>query len=242
MTYAQTLAKFACIFSDVSAHPLPGQSAGVEVYRNNQRANRRAALASAYPSILALVGADFFTELAHHYIATHPSPAANLHLDGAALPVFVRHYAPVADLPYLEDVARLDWALHHAHQAPDIPPLDPLLLAKLDQQQFGALRLKLHPALSLVSSREWPIGAILDFHHGAPSPNLSAGGQAVMVWRDRWQILGVGDAGLLRNLLAGQRLERLGLIAVRLKHPEAMAVSTSELRDHERVKVVRLPA
>ena len=40
----------------------------------------------------------------------------------------------------------------------------------------------------------------------------------------------------------GQRPQRLGLIAVGLEHPEAVAVSTRQLADHERVKPIRLPA
>ena len=41
---------------------------------------------------------------------------------------------------------------------------------------------------------------------------------------------------------AGQRPQRLGLIAVGLEHPEAVAVGTRQLADHERVKPIGFPA
>jgi hypothetical protein len=57
------------------------------------------------------------------------------------------------------------------------------------------------------------------------------------------QLVAQRDLGVHEILArAGQRSERLGLVAVGLEHPEAMAVGARELADHERVEPVGLAA
>jgi hypothetical protein len=41
---------------------------------------------------------------------------------------------------------------------------------------------------------------------------------------------------------AGQRPQRLGLVAVGLEHPEAVMIGARQLAEHERVKAIRLAA
>ncbi|MDR3413641.1 MAG: DNA-binding domain-containing protein [Formivibrio sp.] len=215
MNYAKALAEFSCGLESggfmpecISEKTRPALSA----YRNNVRENRVTSLASSYPTVCALVGNEFFEATARVYCERNPSASANLHEDGEPFPAFLASFPPVSDLPYLPDVARLDWALHRSHYAPDVAALPGEALASLPLADFANATPVLHPAMTLVQSWEWPIGSILDYHHGGPLPGGSKGGEAVWVWRDHWQCVTPAEAACLLRWLGGQRIEE-GLLA-----------------------------
>lgn len=91
------------------------------IYRANAIANATAALRAAYPVCVQLVGDTFFDALARAHWLAHPSTCGDLGRYGATFATFVQGFAPAAALPYLSDVARLEWAVHEASAAPDAP-------------------------------------------------------------------------------------------------------------------------
>ncbi len=135
---------------------LKGDPAHLGIYRGNLAANWRRALASAYPALRRLVGAEFFDAMARRVGRAHPSRDPDLNRFGAMLPDFLDGFAPAADYPYLPDVARLEWLVHEAHYAPDGPGAGAsgaaAALAALDPQAFEASRALLHPTLRLHAS------------------------------------------------------------------------------------------
>ncbi|AOY00500.1 DNA-binding domain-containing protein [Jeongeupia sp. USM3] len=206
LSYADTLAAFAAALADDADAPpciAAATRANLAVYRNNVRLNRIDALESAFPTVSALVGRDWFRAMARAYVIAVPAASANLHDDGAALAGFLDGFAPARALPYLADVARLDWARHRAWYAPDAAPLDPARLAALDTDRFARCTLVFDPALSLVASARWPIADIAAMHDGGAPADLGAGGQAVLVWRDGWRRIDGDAAGWLAVLQAG---------------------------------------
>ncbi|MFM0128477.1 HvfC/BufC N-terminal domain-containing protein [Paraburkholderia sediminicola] len=80
----------------------------VDLYRSSVRANRRTALASAYPFLLALVGEDYFDALSVAYAEAHPSQSGDLNRFGTALPAFIETYEQAARFRYFADLARLE--------------------------------------------------------------------------------------------------------------------------------------
>ena len=152
------------------------------IYRNNWRHNLREALAGAYPVLVQVVGAEFFRLLALRFIEEHPSTSGNLHDYGADLPAFVARFAPAQSLPYLPDLAALEWACHRAYFAEDEKPLDLQALAQRVEQTaertaaenpsaevLEQITFALHPACALLAS-DWPIDAIWHAHQpGAPA-------------------------------------------------------------------------
>ncbi|WP_432723823.1 DNA-binding domain-containing protein [Jeongeupia wiesaeckerbachi] len=206
LSYADTLAEFAAGLADDALAPgclVAATRANLALYRSNVRLNRIDALENAFPTVAALVGVDWFRAMARAYVIAEPAASANLHDDGATLAVFLDGFAPAANLPYMADVARLDWARHRAWYAPDSAPLDPARLAALDADGFARCVLGFDPALALVVSMRWPIAAIAAMHEGGAPADLNAGGQAVLVWRDGWRPVDRQDAGWLKALLAG---------------------------------------
>lgn len=181
------------------------------IYRNNVRLNRITALADAFANVVQLVGQDYFSALARAYVDCTPSNSANLHDDGAALPAFIRGFAPAADLPYLGDVADVDWLLHRAYFAADARAIDASALAEVGAERFAAASIRLMPSVGLARSRTWPIADILRMHADGTPAQLGAGGQSVLIWREgfsvRWQTLTQAEADATAALMTGKPIQ-----------------------------------
>ena len=126
------------------------------LYRGNLTSTWDKVLSSAYPVIRVLLGAEFFTPLARAYGQARPSDSADLNQFGDQFASFLAGFEHVAQFPYLPDMARLEWALHRAHYAPDDTPLTVPALAALTPDAFEDARFALHRASTLVQS-EWAV-------------------------------------------------------------------------------------
>jgi hypothetical protein len=182
------------------------------IYRRNLHANWRAALADTYPVVARLVGDAFFTEAARRYALAHPSTSGDLHRFGAAFADFAGAYPHARDLPYLRDVARLEWAWHEAFHAAEAPPIDLAALARVPQDRHGDIRFTLHPATRLVDSGH-PILAIWEANQDGRdgTPERFEGADTVIVHRPALDVQ-VGllervDWRFLRALELGDPLE-----------------------------------
>ena len=190
---------------------LRGDPARLAVYRGNLAEHWRRALANAYPVILRLVGEDFFGGLARAYGQAHPSQDPDLNRFGAHFAGFLDGFAPAAELPWLGDMARLEWAVHLAWQAPDVAPLGIGALAGLDPAQLAASRLVLHPSCALLRSR-WAVAQLWLAHQdGGPGfpATMDAPGAALVVrvgWKGEVIKLEGADYLALERLAAGQDL------------------------------------
>jgi len=127
-------------------------SGGVAVYRRGVIENQHGALAAAYPVVQRLVGEAFFREAAARYAHAWPSRSGDLHDFGAELAAFLRGYPFAAGLPYLADVARLEWALHESSHAEEGARLDFAALAAVPAERHGSLRFGLHPSVRRIDS------------------------------------------------------------------------------------------
>lgn len=137
------------------------------LYRGNLTAGWDKVLSSAYPVLRQLVGEEFFSALTRAFGMAHPSDSGDLNQFGAHFARFLAGFEHVAAYPYLPDMARLEWALHRAHYAPDAPALDGAALGALDPAAFELARFALHPACTLIAS-DWAV-APLWFAHQAGS-------------------------------------------------------------------------
>ncbi len=125
------------------------------VYRNNVVASLIDALATTFPVVHQLVGTDFFRAMAAVFVRQAPpsSPVLTRYGDGFA--AFVRHFGPAAGLPYLADVACLEFARVRAYHAADATPVTTEAIGRVlaCREAIGDLTLVLHPSVSLVRSR-----------------------------------------------------------------------------------------
>jgi hypothetical protein len=187
----------------------------LRVYRNNVFASLGAALHAVYPVTARLVGEPFFRQLARTYIARHPSMSGDLHAFGAMLPALVRKQASLAALPYLADVAALEWAIHEVYHEADEEVLDTAALAQLPADRQARVRLHLQLATRFVAS-PFPVLAIWQANQAEADDTvapvaLDAGGVRLLVARDRdfaveFRVLDVGEDCFLRMLAGGEPL------------------------------------
>ena len=150
------------------------------LYRGNLHATWRRTLGHAYRVVLALVGEEFFGAMAQAYGRQYPSDSADLNGFGANFADFLATFPHVAHLPYLPDMARLEWALHLAHYADDAQGVVPELLAGMSPQQLEASRWRLHPACFLLASN-WQLPALWQAHQAQE-------GQGDMVFPSEMQV------------------------------------------------------
>lgn len=190
----------------------PRRAAGLAAYRRNHATAVCGALRLAYPRVGAIVGEAFFDAAALLYAHAYPSASGDLHDFGEHFAVFLRAYAPAAALPYLPDVAALDWALHRAQQAADVPALDAAQFAAPLQHSPAHLRVRLHPAVALLRSAH-PLVDIWRFHEPGGEEASPRWGQAqhALVFRPQWQPTvreaSAAEAAALHVALQGGTLE-----------------------------------
>lgn len=170
--------------------PTEFPSERLAVYRSNLRSNYRNALSATYPVVERLVGGPFFNAAVDTYVIAHPSRSGDLNVYGERFAQFLATYAPAAPLPYLEDVARLEWAIDEAHRAAEVPRVPGAVLAAfaiVPPDRLAALRLRVDPTCRFVDSpypilRIWQVNQ--PAHDGPRRIALDEGADAVLVRRD----------------------------------------------------------
>lgn len=158
-----------------------GRPAGARfaVYRNTVAASLTEALETGFPAVAALVGTAFFRAMAGVFLRAHPPEDPRLTLWGGRFPGFLAGFEPVAHLPYLPDVARLELGLRQSYHAADAAPL------ALDGQDPAALlaaRPRLAPATLVLPSR-FPVLAIWRRATDAAAPRPVPGPTEVLITR-----------------------------------------------------------
>lgn len=187
------------------------QSRRFDVYRNNRMVSLIEAMEAAFPVVHRLVGADFFKAAAKVYVRHFPPRSPVLLLYGESFGDFLDGFEPAAGVPYLGDVARLEWARLAAYHAADAEPLSIAHLAELPQQLLPELRFVIHPSLHLLNSR-WPAASLWAATSGAdPSRAVDMkAGEAVAVLRPMLsvevRVLPPGGYAFLSALAAGSSL------------------------------------
>ncbi|MFZ5780259.1 MAG: putative DNA-binding domain-containing protein [Pseudomonadota bacterium] len=147
----------AFVVTLLQAAPSPDRRIGV--YRNNVHASLVAALAARFPVVQRLVGEEFFEATAVLFIRRQPPSSPVLSEYGAGFAAFLAAFEPAAGLPYLPDVARLEWAYGIAYHAADGAPVGIERLTAVPAERLDATGLRLHPATGVVAS-PWPIVSI----------------------------------------------------------------------------------
>jgi hypothetical protein len=185
-------------------------AARLAVYRNNVWVSLIDALADGFPVTQALVGADFFRAMAQCFIQAQLPRSALLAEYGADFPDFIAGFAPADPVPYLADVARLEWLRVRAYHAADADPVTPerLQLALSQPETLGQWGLRLHPALSVLAS-DYAVVALWAAHQGVGDLGAVDPSQAetALVLRAGLEVevirLAAGAAEFIQQVLAG---------------------------------------
>ncbi|MBB4287151.1 DNA-binding domain-containing protein [Roseospira goensis] len=213
--------------------PLAGLVAGhgldpaqrVQIHRNTTHLTLTEALGANFPVVRALVGEAFFAQTARAYIRQTPpnSPVVSAYGDG--LPDFLAGHEPARSLPYLPDVARLEWARLGALQAADAAPVAPATLGAVPPALVPMARCAVHPSFRCVVS-PWPVDRIWAMHQPdwpeGETVSLDEGGATVLICRPRGQVLMArADRGTLSLLFALEMGQTLATAAQAAAHAAA---------------------
>lgn len=162
------------------------------IYRNNTQLGLTEALRDGYPVINKLVGTEFFNLLARIYIRRFPPKAGCLLFFGGQFADFITDFKPAEGLPYLPDVARLEWLWHEAFHEADAAALDIASLADINSDSYSDLGFALHPTVRLIAS-SYPILPIWqtnqDDYQSDGNINLDEGDYRLLVYRPELDVL-----------------------------------------------------
>ncbi|GJL81974.1 MAG: DUF2063 domain-containing protein [marine bacterium B5-7] len=198
----------------IVTHGLPAERR-LNVYRNNMIASLTESLKATYPAVVKIVGDDFFKMLARRYIESSPSTCGDLHTFGDNFDKLVDSLPETRSLPYLADIARLEWGYHIVFHAVEDNPitLDALAEADIEPDQYDSIRFHFHPASMAISSR-YPITNIWRFAINEADDDrtldIDTGGENVLVARrdNEMEFQNMGDAEyrFVQSMISGLSL------------------------------------
>lgn len=178
----------AAAAADLASQVVHPWARGLTAYQANGHALAGRSLLAAYPVVATLMGEDSFAAMARDFWHAHPPERGDLACWGEALPAFVACKPQLADVPYLADVARVEWALHRAAGAPDAEA-DPASFSMLSSADPDSLALRLSPGTAVVAS-DWPVASLVTAHLlGEPAMDSVAArvrareSECAVVWR-----------------------------------------------------------
>ena len=188
---------------------------GLMAYQANGHVMAERSLSAAYPVLRELLGEQSLRALACALWHAQPPWRGDLAQWGGGLSGFVRDSDQLAELPYLSDVAAVEWALHQAAGAVD-QSADHASLALLMSADPTRLALQLVPGCTVLPSL-WPVVSVVGAHRDQ-SPSFDAlrarlrarVPETAVVWRAGLQVClreGLAHEGVfLATLQAGQSL------------------------------------
>jgi hypothetical protein len=205
----------ACVRGDsISA------AARLSVHRHNMLHSLANALAATFPTVQAMVGEAFFRGMARAFITDNLPTGPVLAEYGATFATFVAHYEPAKGLPYLADIARLDWALNTAFHSPAAVALTPADLAAIAVEQLPGNTVSLTAGATVIRSA-YPIDRIwAAAQPGAPDEkvDIESGASCLLVLRRAddagFVALSAGEAEFLEALAGTRTLEQAASAAL----------------------------
>ncbi|MGF1759020.1 DNA-binding domain-containing protein [Photobacterium sagamiensis] len=129
------------ISEQIASGPFPAEQL-IQVYRNNFIIGLSEVLEATYPGVKAVVGDECFSQLARQHILSHPLQQGDVSHYGEGLAETINDTAELSQaVPYLADLALLEWYVDRVTYQPVINPRFPLhKLQGLAEADFPALQ------------------------------------------------------------------------------------------------------
>jgi hypothetical protein len=184
----------------------------LRVHASGYPARISEALQESFPAVAHVLGEGAFHALAHRYIAGVALKSYNLNDAGEALPRFLEADQLTRDLPFLPDLARLEWQVARAFHAHQQPPFDATAAADWTLDDWARVTMRFQVSVALVES-DWPIRTIWECRETPIEEidlDLRNGADRVLVYRSHDTVvcesLDDAEAQALGALFAGQTL------------------------------------
>ncbi len=197
----------------------PG-GAGLSVYRNTVVAGAVDALAASFPTVVQIVGTDWFRAAAAAYAAEHSPTKPSLMDYGQDFPDWLASFAPARDTPYLASIARIDRLWWDAHFAIDAEHLPPTASEGLAESDLSCAVVGLHPSVRLARFEETVV-SLWQAHQGPTAVRdfqIEARPEYLLIVRPslnvRAQKIDLSTFAFLSACLEGQPLMKAAMQAV----------------------------
>ncbi len=160
-----------------------------------------------FPRVATILGSSRFTALSCAYLTRRPSTRPSVRWVGSEFADFLARDGAVEGLPFLADVARLEWTRLAAFDAADAAPLRVESLRAIPPSEWSRLTFHTVPALHVLRVA-WPVHELWAADDAqAVATALRPAATVLRVWRDGFTVYHscmdpVEDAALER-LLAG---------------------------------------
>ena len=210
-----------------------GAAQRLDIYADMYRTRLVDVLREDFPRVLAILGDEEFRVLACRYLVRHPSTHPSVRYVGHRFAEFL--VGEIGGLPFLADLARLEWARVEVFDAPDADPLRLSDLESLPASDWPTLRLRPIPAC-LVVECAWPAHEIWAAAAN-PVPGQAGAGRrdtsTIRVWREGWSVSHAAMGDLERRvfplLQRGEPFARLCGAGEDGLEPEAAARAVGSL-------------
>lgn len=136
----------------VEARGRLGPADRLDVYAQMYWARLHDVLGEDFPRVASLLGPERFADAACAYLARHPSTCPSVRHVGRGFADFLAAAPEAAGMPFLADLARLEWARLEVFDAPDAEPLGVEDLRQVAPADWPRLTLRLVPAVVLLRS------------------------------------------------------------------------------------------
>ncbi len=157
-------------------------------------------LANDHELLREYLGESQFVEMAHRYIAAHPSQHPNARWFSKHLAEFLLSYKPFEHHREIQELATLELALNSAFDAPEAVALTLAQLVTVNPEIFNALKLQIHPSAARLTFKQntTSIWSALKCETQPPKPHRLDTDQQILVWRQgvasRFRLLGDEEA------------------------------------------------
>ncbi|MEO8006227.1 MAG: DNA-binding domain-containing protein [Betaproteobacteria bacterium] len=141
------------IDSEIEGRDAAFREQRLAIYRDAYRLRLAEVLGTDYGNLHSYLGDDAFNELAREYLAAHPSSFRNVRWFGGKLADFLAEIPRYAAHPELAELARFEWALGRAFDAPDEASVSFEQVASVPPEAWAGLRFRPHPALRTMELR-----------------------------------------------------------------------------------------
>lgn len=199
----------------------------LDIYANMYFFRILDSLKEDFPSVLKVIGDDRFHNLITDYLLQHPPDHWSLRSVGRRMPAFLKKHALAKRWPCLPDLARFEWALIEAFDAPDARSLGEEDLRALTPDQWAGLVLRVVPSFRIYRFG-WDVS-----RRNSP---LKKKPVSLAVWKRDFKVyfrvLDASDLADWRGLLKGKRFDAFcgALAKGRASQEDAATAALSRLR------------
>jgi hypothetical protein len=206
---------------------VPGRER-IAIYTGGYFARTQDSLKEVFPAVAHVLGSEVLHNLAHDYARKFPSMNYNLTFLGKHLPEFLKIWPAASELPFLPELAELEWKISMAFHAFDRTPLAPGSLGNLSIEEWARTSLVFQPSTAVLKSA-WPVLDIWSARHTPPEQiriELKNRPQNVLIYRRGWEVqcrlIGDSEFQMTQSLL---NKETLGAACEAVEGEEMAAVS-----------------